>query len=184
MRTIKQTITAGGTWTFAIPGRYFRILDSSTPVDVNFYQKGSIVAQAEAVDIGYYSIPVNGFDRIDVISAAAQTVKVAVSDGNGGYDSTLLKSSVVMASTIVDNAPVTVGVAAVALTTADSTRKGLRVYNAGTADIYIGGSGVTTANGTIKIPAGALWTESEAAPAAWYGISGTAGQSVRVQEVK
>lgn len=184
MRTIKNTFSAAGSWQCGIGGAYFRILDSSTPLDVNFYQRGQVVAQAEQVDIGYYSIPKGGFDRVEIISAAAQTVKLGISDGNGGYDATIIKSSVIMASTIVDNAPVTVGVAATALTVADSTRKGLRIYNGGTADVYLGGSGVTTANSAIKLAAGTLWVESEAAPSAWYAISGTAGQSVRVQEVK
>lgn len=183
MRTISNTFSAAGAWQNAIPGRYFRLLGSSTPVDVNLYQRGVIVYQAEQVDVGFWTVPEGGFDRFEVVSAGAQTVKVAVSNGQGGYDATNITSTVMLASTITDKTPVTVGTVATLLASANSARKGLRLYNGGTADVYLGGSGVTTANGVLKLTPGSTYLEQEAAPAAWYGISGTAGQSVRAQEV-
>lgn len=183
MRTISNTFSGAGSWQNAIPGRYFRLLGSSTPVDVNLYQRGVVVYQAEQVDVGFYTIPEGGFDRFEVVSAGAQTVKVAISNGQGGYDATNITSTVMLASTIMDQAPVSVGVAATLLAAANSARKGLRFFNAGAADVYLGGGGITTANGVLKLTPGSTYLEQEAAPAAWYGISGTAGQSVRVQEV-
>lgn len=181
MRTISNTFAGAGSWQNAIPGRYFRILASGQPVDVNLYQRGIVVYQAEQVDVGFYSLPEGGFDRFEVVSAGAQTVKVAISNGQGGYDATNV--TMLLASSIVDSAPVSVGVAATLLAAANSSRKGLRFYNDGAFDVYLGGSGVTVANGVIRLAPGATYIEDDAAPAAWYGISGTAAQSVRVQGV-
>lgn len=139
---------------------------------------------AESVEAGYYAIPLDWFDGVEITSATAQTIKIGISDGQGGYDSSVITTTALLAATITDNAPVVVGVTAILLCAADSTRMGARFYNAGTADVYIGGSGVTVANGAIKITPGSLWIEDNAAPGAWYAVSGTAGQSVRVQEVK
>lgn len=86
------------------------------------------------------------------------------------------------AATVVNAGAVAVGTAAVLLAAADSARKGLRFSVAGSQTIYIGGAGVTTANG-IPLAVGDLWIESDAAPAAWYAIAGAAGGSVIVQAV-
>lgn len=88
-----------------------------------------------------------------------------------------------LADTISDPDPVSVGTNATSLVAASTTRRCVRFFNAGTADVYIGGSGITTANGAIKLAAGQGWSETDAPGAAWYGISGTAGQSVRIQEL-
>ncbi|MBZ0105529.1 MAG: hypothetical protein K8H84_07840 [Sulfuricella denitrificans] len=184
MRTISNTFAGAGSWRLAIPGRYFRILNSSSPVDVTFFKNGSPGLKAEAVESGYYAIPREWFDGVEITSASAQTIKIGISDGDGGYDSSVITTSALLAATINDAAPVVVGVAATLLLAADTARMGARFYNAGAADVYLGGSGVTVANGAIKITPGSLWIEDNAAPGAWYGISGTAAQSVRVQEVK
>lgn len=184
MRTISNQFAAAGNWRLAIPGRYFRILNSSAPVDVKFYRNGAVTVTAEAVEAGYYAIPKEWFDGVEIVSASAQTVKIGISDGDGGYDSSVITSAVLLASIITDHAPVVVGVVATQLLAADTSRMGARFFNGGAADVYLGGVGVTTANGAIKITPGSLWIESEAAPSAWYAISGTAGQSVLVQEVK
>lgn len=89
---------------------------------------------------------------------------------------------ILQGDTIATPAAVSVGVAATALCAASATRKGVRFYNGGTVTVYLGGAGVTTAVG-MPLPAGSTWFESEAAGAAWYAISGTAAQAVRVMEV-
>ena len=58
------------------------------------------------------------------------------------------------------------------------------IYNNGTATIYLGGtSGVTVATG-IPIPAKASRTLDLRLSATVYGISGSAGQDVRIMVVK
>lgn len=194
MRMYSQVFAGAGVWPLAVPGQLFRIIqtDGGEPVDITFYRGGSSVAQATGMEAGFFAKPQGGFDRVDITSATAQTVKVLIMDGDGGYDRFIvdINSSigdigvtVAQAGTVTDVAPVTVGVAATALVAASATRKALRFYNDGAAVIYLGGAAVTTANGAIKVAPGQLWLESDGAAAAWYGISGTAGQSMRVQEV-
>lgn len=72
---------------------------------------------------------------------------------------------------------VSVGVAATLIVAASGTRQSLILQNLGAADVYIGGSAVTTANG-LKLASGASLT-IDGTTAAVYGISGTAGQDVR-----
>lgn len=200
MRQFNQSLAAGQTLELAIIGEYFRLLEVPAPVDVRFYRMGRQVGEAFGMDTGFYIRPAGGFDRVAIESATAQDVRLMVLDGTGGYDhfnvditSALAalqvdivgqaEMSVKQGATISDPAAVSVGTAATLIAAASATRKCLRLYNAGAVDVYLGGAGVTTAAGALKIAPGQLWLENDAAPAAWYGIAGTAGQSVRVQEV-
>lgn len=86
--------------------------------------------------------------------------------------------------TITNFAPVTAGLAAVALV-ADATQRRLRIRNAhGSALVAIGGLGVTMASGAVVLAPGDIWTEDAAAGAAWYVVSDTAGAPVQVQGLK
>jgi hypothetical protein len=87
-------------------------------------------------------------------------------------------------ATITNFAPVTAGLAAVALV-ADATQRRLRIRNAhGSALVAIGGLGVTMASGAVVLAPGDIWTEDAAAGAAWYVVSDTAGAPVQVQGLK
>lgn len=187
MQTISQTFAGAATWPLQMAGDYFRLISAPSPVDLVFYKNGSQIATANAMDTGFYFRPVGGFDRVDVVTATAQTIKLFIMSGDGGYDHFNVDISggvaIQQASTINDLAAVSVGVAATQLVAASATRKGLRFTNAGAADVYIGGASVTVAGGAIKISAGQTWLESEGASAKWYGISGTAAQSVKIQEL-
>ena len=191
MQQFIQDIGAGGTWQLQTGGSYFRLVSCPSPVDVKFFRAGQEVASATQMDTGFYLKPAGGFDRVDIASASAQTVKIMVLDGDGGYDhfnvdltSALSTIRIDKASTVNDLASVAVGVAATQLCAADSTRKGLRFFNAGTADVFLGGAGVTTAGGALKIGPGQTWLESDASLAAWYGISTAAAQTIKIQELK
>jgi len=85
---------------------------------------------------------------------------------------------------VVNIAPVIVGTAATALV-ADATIKRLRIRNGhSTAVLAIGGPGVTLANGAINLLPGDIWQEDDAAGAAWYAVSDTAGTNVQLQGLK
>lgn len=188
MQQFYQALGAGDVWRLQTGGDYFRLVACPSPVDVRFYRQNSEVASASQMDTGFYLKPAGGFDRVDITSATAQTVKIMIITGDGGYDhfnvdiSGAALITVAQAATINDLTAVSVGTTATALAAA-ATRKGLRFTNSGTVDVYIGGASVTVADGAIKIASGQTWIENEAAPAAWYGIAATAGQSVRIQEV-
>lgn len=90
----------------------------------------------------------------------------------------------VQCSTIVNIAPVSAGLAAVALV-ADATLRRLRVRNShATATIALGGAGITLATAAIVLAPGDIWNESEAAGASWYVISDTAATPVLMQGLK
>lgn len=91
-------------------------------------------------------------------------------------------------------AAVTVGTGAVLLTAGTNPtggkqdmssvgdRKNITIFNNGTATIYIGSdSSVTTATG-LPIPAGSQYSADYGSKVTVYGISGSAGQDVRVLE--
>jgi hypothetical protein len=189
MQQFIQAMGAASSWTLQSGGDYFRLVSCPSPVDVKFFRQGHEIASATQMDTGFYLKPAGGFDRVDIATTAAQTVKIMVLDGDGGYDhfnvdfSGAAAVNVQQAAAVNDLAAVVVGVAATVLVAASATRKGLRFTNAGTVDVYLGGAGVTVAGGAIKIGAGQTWIEDQAAPAAWYGIAGTAAQSVKIQEI-
>lgn len=161
------------------------LLETAAPVDVEFYNQGARVAQAGQVEQGYYSDNTAAFDRIVITTATPQTLKIAISDGRGGYNrlAGTVSATIVKALAVSELAPVSVGVAATLVAAANANRRGLRLYNGGTVTVLLGGSGVSLANGVIQVAPGQTWVEDDAPAAAWYGISGTAGQSMRVQEL-
>ena len=200
MQQFTQAIGAGQTWRMQVGGEYFRLLHCPDPVNVRFYRQGAEVASAQQMDTGFYLRPAGRFEAFEITSDTAQTVRVMVLDGDGGYDrfnvdiTSALQDIAVnvtgdaevvvkQAVTINDQAAVAVGVAATQLLPALATRRGVRFTNAGSVEVFIGGAGVTVAAGAIKLSPGATWVDNEAAPAAWYGISGTAGQNIKIQEL-
>lgn len=85
---------------------------------------------------------------------------------------------------LVNPAPVVVGLAATALI-ADATLKRLRIRNGhATAIVALGGAGVTLANAAIQLLPGDVWLEKDAAGAAWFAVSDTVGTPVQVNGVK
>lgn len=87
MKTISEVFGVGETKKFAVPGRYFRVLTSTGPVDVEFFNGGKPNGEkALAVEAGFYAMPPDGFVEIAITSPTAQTVKFAISLGFGGYD--------------------------------------------------------------------------------------------------
>lgn len=185
MRTLSQTFS--GTWPLQIVAKYFRLISiSGASVDVRFFRGSNLQYEALAVSGGFYATPDGGFDRVDIISAGSQTVKIAVSSGEGGYDVVSVVGTITAVippgATIADNAAVAVGVAATQIVAASGTRRAVRFLNQGTAIVYLGGAGVTVAAGVVALPAGGVWVETDAPGAAWYGISGAPAQNVVSQE--
>ena len=90
-------------------------------------------------------------------------------------------------ASVTTSASVSVGVTAVLILAANPQRQWAVVANAGTATVYLGTSGVVTgpigtANAGLPIAAGAT-LPLPVGGGAWYAISGTAAQDVRVIEI-
>lgn len=87
MQTYQQTIQGGAAWSMNTAGRYFRIIEApDAPVDIIFFRNGIVSGNAQGVGPGYWSRPAEFFSRIEISSPVTQTVKVAIADGDGGYD--------------------------------------------------------------------------------------------------
>ncbi|MYM39659.1 hypothetical protein [Duganella qianjiadongensis] len=88
-------------------------------------------------------------------------------------------------NTITTFAAVTINTGAAQALVSDATQRCLRIRNThATANLAIGGPTVTLANAAVVIPPGGVWIEEEAAGAAWYATSDTAGTNVTIQGLK
>ena len=87
-------------------------------------------------------------------------------------------------ATVVDVGVVAVGVARVQLV-ADNTLERVRFRNThATAQVAIGGAGVTLANAAVVLQPGDVWNEEDAPGATWYAISDTAATNVAITGLK
>lgn len=86
MRTIPRVLAAGVVDTYPVYGRYFRLMTTVGAVNVDLLRAGAVVYEAVNVQAGFYAIPEGGFDAIRILSGTLQTIQIAVTNGNGGYD--------------------------------------------------------------------------------------------------
>lgn len=86
MRTIPIVLSGGVVSQLAVSGRYFRLMTTTSAVDVDLMNRGRVVYEAVNVQAGFWAVPDGGYDGVRITSAAGQTIQVAVSNGNGGYD--------------------------------------------------------------------------------------------------
>jgi len=88
MKTVSLFIGAGQTIEQNLLGNYFHLLETTAPVDINFMMNGAIQSTAKNMEFGFFSKPSSGFDGLFFTSATAQTIKIAVGFGDGGYNRT------------------------------------------------------------------------------------------------
>lgn len=183
MRTQQKQFAAGQTETLTVNGDFFVLLSSQAPVDLEF----EYVGQSGATDIclgieaGYSEQFPAQLTAVKVTSATAQVIKYGYGLGVVKFDRVVTETTVQQGTVIADISPATVGnyrslVLAAAIRkrvifTADSTNTGV---------IYLGGSGVTTANGAIVLAAGDTWIEDTAANAEFYAFASANGQTLRM----
>lgn len=177
MRELSYTIAPGATVNGGQRAQFVRCLSGSGTVrlrgdgfDVNMLAGRSLRLTRPVADW-----------TIRNESAAAVAVTLLVADeGEDFSDDSLVVSSSVQGATLAVSA-VSVGVAATLLAAASPGRRSIRFFNSGTVPVYLGPAGVTTATG-MPIDPSSIWIEGDAAAAAFYAISGTAAQTVRVFE--
>jgi hypothetical protein len=76
-----EAIQAGATVKFNIPGRNFRLIETTGPVNITFYRRGAEIAESVQVEAGYsekWEESSEGFEQVEFYSATAQTIKFAV----------------------------------------------------------------------------------------------------------
>ncbi|MBX2986490.1 MAG: hypothetical protein KF802_01205 [Bdellovibrionaceae bacterium] len=113
--------------------------------------------------------------------AKVELVVMIDSDMRSGSQISLTAGGVSISdgSTVETLAAVTVGIAASQIVPQDLLRKGVLIQNLGAEDIFLGDVSVTIASG-IRLSSGESFQFKN--QAALYGISGTAGQNVRLMK--
>lgn len=86
MKTLSLTFTAGQIITVDGVGSQVYLLATSSGVDIEFLQNGNVISAALAMEFGFYHKPKGGYTQLRFTSAAAQTIKVMVGQGDGGYN--------------------------------------------------------------------------------------------------
>lgn len=86
MKTVSIVFAAGQQITFEGGGNYFHLLETTGNVDVELRRDGATVASANAVGYGFKVKPRDGFNGLSISSASAQTIKIAVGDGDGEFN--------------------------------------------------------------------------------------------------
>ncbi|AMC34233.1 hypothetical protein [Janthinobacterium sp. B9-8] len=188
MQTMSQVFQAAGTWNINYLGRYFRLLDTSGgPVTIQFFRQNRAVSEAKDVLGGYWlKVDDEQFDRVDIITDAAGRVEIAMSnDSSGGYDriSGKVDSRLTPALSVLNKPMLLVGVAESVVIGQNINRASLRLFNASTANIWIGGAGLSLTDAAIKLAPGELWVEETAAGAAWVAIADAANAPLKIQEI-
>lgn len=157
MRTLSIAIAAGQTIEFNIGGTYFHLLETASGVDIDFKQAGAIFASAINMEAGFFSAPQNGFDSISFTSAAAQTIKVAIGKGSGGYNRTIGSVQLTGQQAPFVQGRVNLTNANQTIIAADLTRRYLMVQNNDAAAIMrvkLDGNAATAAQGFRIQPGG------------------------------
>lgn len=84
MQSEKLTQTFNGQVEWGVPGGYFKLLASVTPVDVKLYKGGRLVLQADDAEGGYYQRI--EFDRVTISTPVSQEVSWLYAPAEGGSD--------------------------------------------------------------------------------------------------
>src|SRR4030067_1316460 len=86
MKTVYIVFTAGQRIEFEGGGNYFHILEATGNVNVELKRDGCVIASANSVGYGFKVKPRDGFNGLSILSASAQTIKIAVGDGDGEFN--------------------------------------------------------------------------------------------------
>ena len=112
MKTLSRDFAAGESVKWEIAGGELRIISAVGSIDVTLYRDGMpLDEKAFGVDTGFYTRPRGGFHAVEILSSSAQTIKLAVSSLESGYDKafgsvTLQNPNLVIANTTANPVPV------------------------------------------------------------------------------
>lgn len=111
MKTFSYTFGAGETKQFP-SGRFFIAITAGDAINVDFKRSQvKLDESAQGVTSGYFvDFEDKGFDLVEIYSATAQTVKVAISHGTGGFNITSQIVTDILGGTIDEVKPVNGGV--------------------------------------------------------------------------
>lgn len=190
MEVRSLTLQAGVRTAVPSPGRFFMLIETSSPIDVEFQKNRSTNREkGRDVEAGYKSFPdptqpgdalIQSFDGVVFTSAAAQTIRYAISDRQGDYARVAQTVFVTNPTGLLSTADVVVGAAAAVIIAANASRRSLLLVNNGGQPIRVGDSSITAARGILLVAGASLTLNTTGAV---YGIrEGASNSSVTVLE--
>lgn len=172
MQSYTQTFTGPYTWELNVPGKFFTVLACNANVNIRLYKGGKRLDLGEITNIGA-GIEIGGFnsgvdfDRVQIDIAGADTVQVAIGNGQARYNrnvsNTVMLTNKQSQSGALANSAATVGTASAQLLAANTARQYLLVQNIGqSGNIFVtfGAAAATTTTG-IKIAPGGFYEQTD-----------------------
>lgn len=162
MSYYKQTVAAAATWEVQESGNFFRLLNTTGNVKVEFYRMGVMVSVAENVQGGLWRE--GEFDRVRIVdqSAAPNTVDFMIDLARVGYDraaGTVTVATLNPTRFTGANTQRTVTTTSAQLVAANASRSYLLIQNkdsAGTIWVTFGATAATQAKGIMIGPGQSL----------------------------
>ena len=159
---LSLVMTANTPVTFNEAGNFFRLLNASAAVNVDFYKKGREIADAYGITGGYAESFEGDFDSITLTSPTGQTIQFVTRLGNKvSYDAPPVGNVVVTSLTpsraAATQAAATVTNASAQLVAAKSNRNYLLIQNnhaSGKIFLNLAGAAATVAAGICIAPGG------------------------------
>lgn len=186
MLTTPIVLGAGQTVKFSDLGNFVRVLSASEPVTVRTYRNGQVLTEAAEVTGGYaeqFEIN-NPFNEVEIYSATAQTVQIAIRLGQVVYfDQAPTGTANILAQVPAQgtgsNTQKTVTNASASLLAANAAREYLLIQNKdASGNIYINfGAAATIANGVLVPPKGTLILDSNMLTAQIFAIGDIASNA-------
>jgi len=158
VKTYDIIFTAGQVIPLQIGGNLFYLLDTAAPVSIDFTQNQSIQATAQGVEQGFWDSPAGGFQGLILSSATAQTIKVGIGSGTGGYQRISGAVSLTGQQGVFTQTQATVTNANLQILAANAARKSLLIQNndaAATMRVTVDGTAATATKG-FRVVAGAM----------------------------
>jgi hypothetical protein len=159
LATYNRRLTAGVTQVINVQGNLFHLRSAASSVAISFGESSSDTLTLSA---GGKAKIEGGFKRVFMKSSS--TIDIVVNIGTGDIDDVSDSANVASA---LSSVAVSVGTSATLLKAANTGRKNI-IIQALDRDIYIGDSGVTTANGIHVLAGGSA---KLAVQSAVYGIA-------------
>lgn len=159
MKTLSIALTAGAYLQFEFGGNYFRMLETTGPVNVDLIKNGAVVATSLAVEAGYWDKPDAGFGAVGFLSATTQTIKIAINEGTGGMDRPIGSFQEISQQGVFTEGRVSLTNANQAIIAANAARKYLMVQNNDVAKVMritLDGAAATATRGFRIQPGGSL----------------------------
>ena len=158
---LTTTLSASQRLEFFCPGDFFRLMQATQPLLIQFYSNGAEVAEADQVLAGYAERFRNGqFDRIAITNGATpQTIQIAARNGNDVQYDTPPNGNVTVTNTggAFTQSQHTVTTTSGQLRAGNAARRYLLIQNndaTGNVWVNVAGAAATSTSGVLIGPGG------------------------------